>query len=464
MFPSCTVRRFRGPARRGPIRVLPAGGDFVAAVLLAVLLAALWMVSGGCAHDVLSDPLFLHHAVDSTYAGGHISSQAAGDIDRDGFIDIVIRSGKSGPGEIAWYRNPGRWGAVWTHHVIAKVAYPDGPWCSGTGLALHDIDGDGRLDVVAGAKDEHGLRGLFWWRCPASAPIRASADHSVTRAGVGRMPNRDGASGIPSPWARFPIAVDRGRGEEEFPPHDIHFSDLDADGRQDLVFSGSSAQGTWWAPVPRAPRARLLWTLHRVGPPQGQAFAGMDTGDMDGDGRVDIVRSGVWYRSVGPLHDPRWQENAYGLVNEPPSNVVLFDTDGDGRLDIVVASGHNPRVGEIVVYESRGQKPGHWRSHRIAQNLFGPENLVVWRDSSGVEIVTAELDFRHHRAGRRRVIRLTRAAGTSRWIRHRVYTGPNYHVMHGADLDNDGDLDLYAGSFTEPDGLAHVDAFENKTQ
>ena len=37
----------------------------------------------------------------------------------------------------------------------------------------------------------------------------------------------------------------------------------------------------------------------------------------------------------------------------------------------------------------------------------------------------------------------------------------NYHLMGSADLDKDGDVDLYAGSFEERNSYAHLDWFEN---
>jgi len=49
---------------------------------------------------------FRHHAIDSKYSFGHISATHAGHIDGDGYLDIVIRSGKSGKAEIAGYKNP----------------------------------------------------------------------------------------------------------------------------------------------------------------------------------------------------------------------------------------------------------------------------------------------------------------------------------------------------------------------
>ena len=87
--------------------------------------------------------------------------------------------------------------------------------------------------------------------------------------------------------------------------------------------------------------------------------------------------------------------------------MVLFDVDGDGANEIVVASGHNPDDGQVVMYHRGDDVTAPWRPQRIINGLCGPENLVVLGDGAP-GIIVAELDFRDRRPGRRRVIRLVR--------------------------------------------------------
>lgn len=387
-----------------------------------------------------SNSIFVHHSVDERYRGGHISSQYAGDIDGDGFPDIVIRSGKSGPPEIAWYRNPLAADASrksgWEKTQIATDTYPSGSLSSGTGLVLHDVDGDGRLDVITGAGVEGVGNGLFWWRCP-----------------------EDPAAGK---WDRFLIAPPDKSTGEEYAPHDILIADIDQDGVEDVVIGGSSNQGVYWLRIPSDPTKTGEWRLHPVGGPRGYAYAGTDIGDIDGDGRLDIVRSDTWYRAVGPIEQPRWEAHLYGLVTVPPSNIELYDVDGDGRLDIVAASGHNPSRGEVYWYKSPADPAQPWWPKKIGHGLAAPENLVVFEGLDGrVEVITAELDYENRKRKERAVVWYTSATNGEEWEGIVLYRGKNFHVMRAADLDNDGDLDLYAASFEEKNGYAHVDWFEN---
>lgn len=69
---------------------------------------------------------------------------AIGDVDGDGKEDILMADQK----EIVWYRNPAGANRTWVRHVIAKNLTERDNVC----IAARDIDGDGKVEVAVGAQ------------------------------------------------------------------------------------------------------------------------------------------------------------------------------------------------------------------------------------------------------------------------------------------------------------------------
>ena len=87
----------------------------------------------------------------------------AGDLDRDGDIDVVATSWRN-PGRISWFENHGDPRESWTEHLLKTN------WRSANQVLLADLNGDGWLDVVAGA--EHGSNEVRWWRNAGLPPAQ----------------------------------------------------------------------------------------------------------------------------------------------------------------------------------------------------------------------------------------------------------------------------------------------------
>ncbi|MCC7085876.1 MAG: VCBS repeat-containing protein [Pirellulales bacterium] len=78
----------------------------------------------------------------------------AGDLTGDGKPDMVATA--FGPnGQIVWFENPGDPTEQWTKHVLKEN------WPMANTMSLVDLDGDGRLDIVAAA--ERGSNEVRWW-------------------------------------------------------------------------------------------------------------------------------------------------------------------------------------------------------------------------------------------------------------------------------------------------------------
>jgi hypothetical protein len=221
------------------------------------------------------------------------SDVAFGDFDGDGLLDLADGNGK------AWL---GDGGASWTLATNGIVLRGGGM----EGVAVGDVDGDGR-DDVAFSGHFSGYVQVFLSR--------------------GRNQWQEASSGLPNSTQG---SIDGG--------HKLLLRDVTGDGLVDVVWSRYYQPNVW------SGDGRGNWT---AGSGFGaHQFWGIDAGDLDGDGRLEIV-AGVFdlgsglggggiqaYWRTGPN---QWgQPIATGLpATGGAEDVALADFDRDGVLDLV---------------------------------------------------------------------------------------------------------------------------------
>ena len=265
-----------------------------------------------------------YHVIDDVKQGGidGVHGLALADMDGDGRLDLVAASGWTGgnfPDSIVWFRIPqnARQGRAWERFVIANRDAPGYNHYPSAG----DVNGDGRADVASAAKVGPNGNWFAWWEHPATLPTNPWKKHLIAA-------NQEGAT-------------------------NILIADLNGDGKPDFLGSRGHGKGVVWFEAPD-------WTPHEidntlVGP------HGLAVGDIDGDGDIDFATCGTdsgvlaWFEndSKGRFTEHRISED------QSTYEVRLVDMDGDGRLDILVAGQESQNV---VWYENRIRK--HARNAR----------------------------------------------------------------------------------------------------
>lgn len=287
---------------------------------------------------------------------------SAGDINNDGVVDIV-----HGP---YWFAGP--------DYKEAHEIYPAKPqdrerYADNFFSWVYDFDGDGWNDVFV-----VGFPG--------------------TPAAVYANP---GDAGFDRPWPRHEV-FDWVSNESP------HFTNIVGDDRPELVCTRDGRYGyatiDWEQPF--AP-----WTFHSVSDDvASKRFGhGLGVGDINGDGRLDLIQKDGWYEQPADLEgDPQWAFHPVQFAGPGGAEMYVYDVNGDGYND-VITSLHAHEFGLAWYEQTRDGDKIEFQQHLIMGStpeenayglVFSELHSVALADIDGdglLDIVTGKTYWSHHR-------------------------------------------------------------------
>jgi len=203
----------------------------------------------------------VHDPANHTYWYGPFS-ECCSVLDVDGDGDLDIAAGRN------WYEAPD-----WIKHEnFRDGAETNGPETDDNSEFAMDVNRDGRLDIVSSGWMR--MKGAFWYENPGKTGVKWNAT---------RIHSARSMEGV------------------------IH-GDIDGDGDDDILCNHWSlvpGQGmTWLESIDKEP-----WLVEHVIGTEGETH-GNGLGDINGDGRVDIVTPVGWYEAPAKRAEQKWTFHA----------------------------------------------------------------------------------------------------------------------------------------------------------
>jgi hypothetical protein len=247
-----------------------------------------------------------HNPANHTYwFGPYAECASVLDIDGDGKLDIA--SGRN------FFIAP-----KWTRYAdFRDGADTNGPDVDDNHELPMDVNNDGRTDILASGWMRKA--GLFWYENPGKLGVKWAAHTMIEADGV----------------EAFAIGNLSGRQQGRDPgPKDVLLNYFGRRPDRPLI---------WWEHLNQEP----WFKQHTLGPPDVGVSHGNGIGDINGDGREDVVTTTGWFEAPPSPTEDKWIWHPDWIFRTPEGRisgagqpVLITDVNSDGMNDIIWGSDH----------------------------------------------------------------------------------------------------------------------------
>lgn len=271
-------------------------------------------------------------------------------------------------------------------------------------VGAFDVNGDDTLDLVSGA---------FWYAGPnfenrhfiTNVERWGNAEYYNDFASIPLDVNGDGRLDfITGSWGAQTMLWRENPGKKEtWKEHLIDSTgpvecaqawDIDGDGFLEVVPNNPGKELKFYR-LERDQQGQPTgkFTRYEVGPTQGH---GLGFGDINGDGRGDLISAEYWYEAPEDPFSGEWKQHQELSLESASVPVLVEDVNGDGKNDLIVGQGHDYG---LTWYEQSTDESGQrsWIAHPI-DPYNSQFHTMAWVDITGdgqPELITGKR-FRAH--------------------------------------------------------------------
>lgn len=293
--------------------------------------------------------------VDDTFRSEGV---AAADVNRDGKMDVMI-------GDL-WYEAPD-----WHIHEIRKPGVYDGAKGYSPSFAnwAYDVNGDGWTDLVC-----VGFPGdpCHWYENPQKENTHWK-QHEIWHSACNETPQ---------------------------------FLDITGDGKPELIMGSQPTGEIGYLEIPSKAEVNEKWKWVAVSLPMSigtfKYYHGLGVGDLNLDGRPDILIPDGWWEAPQELGKGPWEYHPLGLsVDGTPTafkaaDLYADDLDLDGDQDILASSAHERG---IWWFENTGSKETPvFKHHHLIDGTFTQTHALNYADINGdgtKDLITGKRFYAH---------------------------------------------------------------------